>query len=185
MGIDSGATLRNTAGTGCPSPTSRSIRSSSSNPSTTRRPTRLSSAELELAHRLVVAVNHQPLSGHPGLQGNERLALRSDVDPHPLLVDEARHCQAQEGLGGVDSPVAKSSDGLPAAFSQMVLVVHEKGRSELRRQVDGVASRDREVPVLIDFGVVGEQVPREHGHRRRWYRQGAPGRTPRSESTRP
>ncbi len=50
--------------------------------------------QLELAHRFVVAVNHQPLGRHAGLQSNKRLALRSDVDPHPLLVGEAGHCQA-------------------------------------------------------------------------------------------
>ena len=93
-----------------------------------------------------------------------QLAAGGDVEVHALLVGEARHGDAEEGLGRVGDATGEGGDGLAAAVAQVLLVVHEERCAELVGDVEQVAPTDREPTVVADDGVVGEQVA---GKRRR------------------
>ena len=55
----------------------------------------------QFVRRLVVAVQHEAAGGHAGRERDVELTAGGDIEVHTLLVGQARHGSAQEGLGGV------------------------------------------------------------------------------------
>ena len=119
----------------------------------------------QLLDRLVVAVEHEALGRNASGQGHVQLAAGGHIEVHPLLVRQARHGQAQEGLGGVGHAVAEGGDRLPAPTPEVGLVVDEQGRAVLLGQVEHVASTDAKPSVVADRRRVRQQAARERpGH---------------------
>ena len=104
-------------------------------------------------------------AGTPADEGDVQLAAGGDVEQQALLVGEAGHGQAQEGLRGVDDvAVAEDVDGLAAAGPQVVLVVDEQRRAVLGGQLGDVDAGDEQLPLGPDGGVVGEEAGRDAAH---------------------
>ena len=104
--------------------------------SSTIRPTPASTARLDLLDRLVVAVQRDPLGGHPGGEGGGQLPAGADVEVEPLLVQPAHDGPGQERLAGVED-VGVRPEGVPpgpAAGAEVVLVEEVGGRPELARR---------------------------------------------------
>ena len=160
-----GVTRRSTAGARPSSACSASRRSSSSNESTTVRPTPAVRASLQLDEALVVAVKDEPLGWEAGSEGDVQLAAGRDVEAQPLLVDQPDHRSAQERLRGVDREVgSERGDGLAAPRPHVVLVVDEERSAVLGREVDEVDAADREPPLGVDRRGVGQEVARDRAH---------------------
>ena len=100
----------------------------------------------QLLDRLVVAVEHEALGRNAGGQGHVQLAAGGHVEVHPLFVREARHRQAQEGLGGVGHAVAEGGDRFPAPTPEVGLVVDEQRACRAARP--GRARRIRRCEVV-------------------------------------
>ena len=66
----------------------------------------------QLAIALVVAMQHEPISGHTGREGNKELAPAGYVEMHALFVRQPGHGPAQKRFGGVGHPVAERGHGL-------------------------------------------------------------------------
>ena len=97
-------------------PASWSSRSSSSEESATIRPTSASSAWSSSSTDLLLPWNDDPLGREAGLQRDVQLASGRDVEVETLLVDEAGHRGAQEGLARIGHvPVAEAGDVVRAA----------------------------------------------------------------------
>ena len=79
------------------------------------RPTPAPRARASSASDLLLPCSTSRPPGTPAAQGDVQLAAGGDVEPHPLLVGEPGHRQAQKGLGGVGDAVAPGGHGLPAA----------------------------------------------------------------------
>ena len=92
----------------------------------------------QLVLGLVVAVQDEPVGGHPGGEGDVELAAGGHVEVQPLLVGEAGHRPAEERLRGVGGAVGERVDGLPAPGPQVRLVVDEQRRAELGRRARAV-----------------------------------------------
>ena len=117
----------------------------------------------QLARRLVVAVHDEALRRHTGRERDVELAARRDVEVHALLVGQAGHGPAQEGLGGVRDAVAPGGHRLPAGLAQVVLVVDEQRRAEFLGQLEQVDTPDMEVALLVDGGRAREQTALRSG----------------------
>ena len=122
-------------------------------------------AELDLGHRLVVAVEVDALGREAGGAGGGQLAAGGDVQREVLLGDQLAHRAAAERLAGVDDlvEVGARAEGRvvgAALVAQRLLVVDEQRRAELARQVHHVAAADLEVAGgVVDGGVrVDERV---------------------------
>ncbi len=118
----------------------------------------------QLGHGLVVAVQHQLVGRYAGGEGHVDLTPGGHVEVHALLVGEAGHGLAQKGLGGVGHALAEGGSSLATAAPQVELVVHEEGRAELVGQRQEIAPADRQPPVRVDLGRVGQQAERERAH---------------------
>ncbi len=117
----------------------------------------------QLGLRLVVAVEDEPVGGDARGQGHVQLAAGGHVDVHALLVDQAGHGQAEEGLRPVGHPVAEGGHRLPAPGPQVVLVVDEQGRAVLLGQVEQVDAAHAQPAVGADHGGVGQDVAGKGG----------------------
>ncbi len=133
-------------------------RATSSKESTTIRPTPSERAAGQLLARLVVAVQHQVVGGDAGRERDVELSARRHVEVHALLVGQAGHLPAQEGLGGVGDTLPPGRDRLAAGVAQMILVVDEEGRAELLGQLEEVDAADVEVPVLVHERAARQEV---------------------------
>ena len=109
----------------------------------------------QLIDRLVVAVEHQPVGGDPSAETDMELSPAGHVDTETLLVGQAGHGPAEEGLGGVDGARAEGGIGLGTTGPKVVLVVDEEGGAELVGQVEGVAAPDEELAAGADGGILG------------------------------
>ena len=119
----------------------------------------------QLVEALVVAVQHEAVGGEAGRERDVQLSPGGDVEPQPLLVDQAGHGKAEKRFGRVDrEPVAERRRGLTAAGPQVLLVVDEEWRAVLGREVEQVDSADREAPAGVDRRRVGQEMPRERAH---------------------
>ena len=87
------------------------------------------------------------------------LATGRHVEVHALLVGEARHCTAQEGLGGVGDAVTPRGHGLTAGLAQMILVVDEERGAELLDELQQIDAADVEVALLVDRRGTRQQMP--------------------------
>ena len=125
-------------------------------PTDARRPRRS-----QLAGGLVVAVEDEAARRNARGEGDMELAAGGHVDVHALLMREAGHGQAQEGLAGVGHTVAEGGHGLPAAGTEVGLVVDEQRRAELGRQVTEIETTDAEAAVCTDLRAVGQEPSRD------------------------
>ena len=130
---------------------------------------------IESAHQLrlglVVAVQHQARRGHAGGQGHVQLPARGDVEPHALLVGQARHGRAQKGLGGIGDAVPPGGHRLAAARPQVILVVDEQRRPEPVGQLEEVHASYRQVAVGTGPRRQRQQATVDRGFRRRGNRE--------------
>ncbi len=116
----------------------------------------------ELVDALVVAVEGAALGRHPGGEGDVQLAARGDVEQQALLVGEAGHGGAEEGLRGVDHPVGTEGvERLAATVAQVLLVVDEHRCAVLGGEVDDAHAADGERAVRLDRRRVGQQRQRD------------------------
>ncbi len=97
--------------------------------------------------------------GDAGRERHVELATGRDVEVHALLVGQAGHGAAQEGLGGVGDAVAPGRDRLPAGVAQVLLVVDEERGAELLDELQEVDAADVEVAPLVDRGRTREEMP--------------------------
>ena len=88
-------------------------------------------------------------AGTPADERHVELAARRHIEVHALLVGQAGHGTAEEGLGGVGDPVAPGRHRLSAGVAQMVLVVDEERRADTVRQLEKVDATDVEVALLV------------------------------------
>ena len=93
--------------------------------------------------------------GKPARERGVQLAGGGDVQVEPLLVDQAGHGQAEEGLAGVldlDAGVARFEGRARQARQRSRIrssSKHVQGRAELGGQGDGVAAADLRCPAAV------------------------------------
>ena len=88
---------------------------------------------LQVARRLRVAVQHDPVRGKAGRCRHGQLTLRADIQAEPLLIHPARHGPAQERLARVgDLRVRERLPVLAAALAHIVLVQDVSRRAVTR-----------------------------------------------------
>ena len=83
---------------------------------------------LELAERLVVAVEADPLHREARARGHRQLAAGADVEREPVLGQPARHGRAEERLAGVEDLVAGEGVAEGAGPGAEVVLVEDVGR---------------------------------------------------------
>src|SRR5947199_256076 len=77
----------------------------------------------QFVERLVVAVQLEVPGRHSCSQGHVQLATGGHVEVHALVVHEAGHGPAEEGLAGVRHPRPEGGHRLPAPGPEVGLVV--------------------------------------------------------------
>jgi hypothetical protein len=127
-------------------------------------PDALGQGAAQLVGGLVVAVQHEPVGGHARGAGDVVLPRRGHVEVHALLVDQAGHGGAEEGLGGVVDAGTEGGHRLAGAGAQVGLVVDEEGGAELGGQRERVAAADVQPTGCVDGGRVGQEVGGQRGH---------------------
>ncbi len=91
------------------------------------------------------------------------LAARCHIEVHALLIGQTGHGPAEKRLGGIGHPLPPGLDRRPAGLTEVELVVDEEGRAELGRQVEQVDIAHPEMPVGVDGGRPGQQLPLHGG----------------------
>ena len=109
----------------------------------------------QLGLALVVAVEDEPPGSTPAARATCSSPAGGDVEVEALLVDQAGHGQAQEGLRRRRRRRGRRCPA-PAARAEVVLVVDEQG-AELGGQVAGGAAGDGEPAVVADLAALGSR----------------------------
>ncbi len=120
----------------------------------------------QLGLGLVVAVVDDAGGREPGPPRDVQLAAGGDVEVQTLLVDEAGHRTAQEGLPRIRHRVdAECVAVFPAPGAQLGLAVHVERRAERLGQPLDVAAADHQPPAFVDARAAGQQSQRDRrGH---------------------
>ena len=122
--------------------------------------------QLQLAARLVVAVEVDVLHGEAHRVGDGELAAGDGVEAQPLLGEEAGQGAVYVGLGGVDHQrvgvaISELPPVLGAATAERRLVEDVERRAELGGEGNGIAAPDDQVAAAVYAGARREQGRRE------------------------
>ena len=111
----------------------------------------------QLGVGLVVAVENDAIRREPGVQRDEQLAARGDVEAETLLRNEASHRDAQERLARVRGARAERRRVIAAPRPQLGFVVHVERRPEAFGQFDQIDAGERHAAIRINRRRVGQQ----------------------------